>query len=79
MHNLSILAGLIDGGGGIVAPYCIARVVIVIAKVDHLCKCSLGHDALPKILAGCRNSRGVWRINRVVWRGVNVGVCGTFL
>ena len=46
-------------GGDVVASDCVARVVIVVAKVDRLPKCSLGHDALPKFLAVCRNGRGV--------------------
>ena len=56
MHNLPILAGLINGGG-VVASYCVATVGIVVAEVGRLCKCSLGHGALPKILAVCRNGR----------------------
>ena len=61
MHNLCILAGLIDGG--IVTPDCVAAVGIAVAEVDRLRKCSLGHDAMSKIFVVCRNGRRVWRVN----------------
>ena len=63
MHNLSILTRLINRGGGVVAPYCVAAIGIAVAEVDRLCKYSLGHDSLPKILVVCRNGRGVRRVN----------------
>ena len=62
MHNLSILTRLIDRGDGVVAPCYVATVVIVVAVVGRLCGYSLRHDALPKILAVCRNGRGVRRV-----------------
>ena len=36
-------------------PSCVAAVCIVVAGFDRLCMCSLGHDALFKIIIECRD------------------------
>ena len=62
MHDACILVGLIDRG--VVAPYCVVAVGIVVAEVDRLYVGCLGHCALSKISVVRRNDRGMCSIDR---------------
>ena len=64
IHDACILVGLIDGGtGGVVAPYWVVAVGIVVAEANRLYVCCLGHDALSKISVVCRNDRRMCSVN----------------
>jgi len=57
MHNLCILVRFIDGG---VETVCYdATVGIAVTEFDGVRICSVGHDALSKILIQGRNGTGV--------------------
>ena len=60
MHDACVLVGLIDGG--VVAPYCVVAVSIVVAEVGRLYVCFLGHDAV-QISVLCKNDRGICSAN----------------
>jgi len=46
VHDLRVLVGFVYRL--VVAPYCVAAVGIVVAKLDRLHMCTLGHDVLSK-------------------------------
>ena len=64
MHNLCILAGLINVGISVVTIICGGAVGIAVAVCgDSVCVCSSGHIAQSKILIVCRNGREICSVN----------------
>jgi len=55
VHNSCIFVGVIKGGGGVVAPYGVVAVGIVVAECGRLCVDNLGHAVLSDMLVKCRN------------------------
>jgi len=67
----------------VVTPYCHASVYIVIAVFDRFKACTLGHDALPKVLvkgrSGSEICRGISEALQNCGRtGGKEGQCGSF-
>jgi len=67
-RNLRILIGFVYRL--VVAPYCVAAVGIVVAEFDRLKVCTLGHDALSKMLVKCRKGTAVCKGIRGVYEMV---------
>ena len=63
MHDLCMLVGFIDGGAETIG-YA-AAVDIVVAEFDRVRICSVGHDALSKMLVEGRNGA-------IIFRGIGV-------
>ena len=66
MHNLCMLVGSIDGG---VETICdVAAVGIAVAEGHGVRICSVGHDALSKMLVYGRNDTDIFRGIGVVYK-----------